>query len=536
MLIFIPILFLILGAISIFIIIRASNRIGLTWIIAAGSSFAAWLSMMILRLYLPSTVSMIKWMPEVLFRESPFLMIDYNSWPYAAILVTILLAYIFTDSARSKASINPLNWSGSMVVIAIGLIALLAGNPLTMVLAWAIVDIVEFIYLLSVQTDTRQNRRIVLIYAFRMLSLIMLIWAVMVGWQELGPFDVENIPSRAGVYFLIAAALRLGVLPFNLQINENGDRASNPVSIIRYVPIAASLSLITRMPAEFMLIRPTWMIAVQIIISLSALVSGILWVTKANTAEGLSYWNIALTSLAILCAVNGQAPASRAWGIALLASGSLRALFNPPIKRLRFLLAFGLVGLVALPFTPAGSGWQGLVGNGLFFWSVVGIMTHAFLVLGYLRFIKSTEGSSIGLESWSKISYPIGLIFIIQTQIGLGLVGWPGSFTSDYWWVGGISLGFTGFLILADWILRRLRRKAPLTARMNTSQRLDRLSQRLNVAGSFEWAIKPLNLLYQVLGQLTRGLAGFLEGEAGIIWALIFVILIISFIRIGGQP
>ena len=307
MLIFIPILFLILGAISIFIIIRTRNRIGLTWIIAAGSSFAAWLAMMILRLYLPSTVSMIKWMPEALFRESPFLMIDYNSWPYAAILITILLAYIFTDSARSKANINPLNWSGSMVVIAIGLIALLAGNPLTMVLAWAVVDMVEFIYLLSVQkTDARQNRRIVLIYAFRMLSLIMLIWAVMVGWAETGPFDVENIPDKAGVYFLIAAALRLGVLPFNLQIDEKGNQASSPVSIIRYVPIAASLSLITRMPPEFMIIRPNWLIAVQIIISISAMISGILWVSKANTAEGRPYWNIALTSLAILCAVNGR--------------------------------------------------------------------------------------------------------------------------------------------------------------------------------------------------------------------------------------
>ena len=199
-------------------------------------------------------------------------------------------------------------------------------------------------------------------------------------------------------------------------------------------------------------------------------------------------------------------------------------------------MVFGLLGLIALPYTPASSGWQGLVGNGLFVWNVIGIITHALLVLGFLRFIKSTEGSSIGLKSRSKISYPIGLIFIIQTQIGLGLVGWPGSVTGEHWWVGVVSLAFTGLMLLAYWLLPKLRRNLSLAGRMNANRKLDILSQRLNIAGSFEWAIKPLNFIYQAVGQLTRGLAGFLEGEAGIIWALIFVILIISFIRIGGQP
>ncbi len=536
MLIYIPILFLILGAISIFIIIRTNNRIGLTWIIAAGSSFAAWLVTILLRLYLPSTVSLIRWKPETLFRESPFLMIDYNSWPYAAILVTILVAFIFTDSARSKDKINPLNWTGSMAMTALGLMAVLAGNPLTMVLAWAIVDIVEFIYLLSVQADTSHNRRVVLIYAFRMLSLIMLVWAVMVGWSEIGPFDIESIPDKAGVYFLIAAGLRLGILPFNLMINEESDQFSPPVSVIRYVPIAASLSLITRMPPNFMVIRPNWMLAVQIIISASAVIGSILWVIKSSSPEGKPFWNIALTSLAILAAVNGQAAASRAWGIALLASGSLMTFFNPPIKRMRFLLFFGLIGILALPYTPAISGWQGLVGNGFSLWSLIGIITHTLLVIGFLNFIKSTEGSSVGLESWSKISYPIGLILIIQTQIGLGLVGWPDSFSSNYWWMSIISLSLIGLFFFFAWLLRKIRPNTSITTRLNANKKLEALNQRFVKLGSFDWAIKPLSIIYQSLGKLTSLLTSFLEGDAGIIWALVFLILLISFIRFGVTP
>jgi hypothetical protein len=186
MLIFVPILLLLFGAITIAIIYRVKTRVGLTWLVAVGSSLVAWLIMALMRLYLPTTIPLINWEPETLFYASPFLMVDYISWPYAIALITINIAFIFTDSARSKTNINPMNWAGSMAITAIGLMALLAGNPLTMVLAWALVDGVEFVYLLSVQQDNRHNHHIILLYASRLLSLIMFTWvnSILITFQQ----------------------------------------------------------------------------------------------------------------------------------------------------------------------------------------------------------------------------------------------------------------------------------------------------------------------------------------------------------------
>lgn len=534
MLIFVPILLLLFGSITIAIIYHVKSRVGLTWLVAAGSSLVAWLIMALMRLYLPTTVPLINWEPEPLFNASPFLMVDYISWPYAITLITINIAFIFTDSARSKTNINPMHWAGSMAITAIGLMALLAGNPLTMVLAWALVDIVELVYLLSVQKDNRHNHRIILMYASRLLSLIMFTWATMVGWLEIGQFDIDNIPARSGVYFLIAAALRLGIIPLNLSFLNEPELKRGPRTLLRLAPIASSLSLLARVPADVISIRPYWMLPIQLLIGFTALISALMWLLKEQELEARNSWYIALTSLALICAINGLAPTSRAWGISLLLSGSLLFLFDPPIKRLRFLLIPGLIGLLALPFTPANSGWQGLIGSSFNFLSLVAVIAHTLLVSGYIKFMMSGQGSATGLESWSKISFPIGLIFIIQTQIAIGVIGWPGVFNSENWWVGMISLGVTSILVLLAWRLRKSPINSSIKSRIEANQNVQKILNTINSVTNLEWLTRTISTLYRLASNVILTSATIIEGEGGILWALVFLILLFSFLKLGG--
>ena len=534
MLIFVPILLLLFGAITIAIIYRVKSRVGLTWLVAAGSSLVAWLIMAFMRLYLPTTIPLINWVPETLFYASPFLMVDYISWPYAISLITINIAFIFTDSARSKPNINPMTWAGSMSITAIGLMALLAGNPLTMVLAWALVDIVEFVYLLSVQQDNRHNHQITLLYASRLLSLIMFTWATMVGWLDVGQFNIDSIPARSGVYFLIAAALRLGIIPLNLSFLNEPFLKRGPSTLLRLAPIASSLSLIARMPVDVISIRPYWMLPLQVLIGFAALVSALLWLLKEEEQDARIFWHITLSSLAIICAINGHAPASRAWGIALLLSGSLLFLFDPPIKRLRFLLIPGLIGLIALPFTPASSGWQGLISSEFSFLSLVMIISHALLVSGYIKFMMSGQGSATGLESWSKISFPIGLIFILQTQIAVGVIGWPGVFNAEKWWVGLLSLGITLILATLAWRFRKSPKNLSFKSRIDANQNKQIFLEAINSVTSLEWMTRTITQLYRLTSNVILTSATIIEGEGGILWAFVFLILLLSFLKIGG--
>jgi hypothetical protein len=421
-----------------------------------------------------------------------------------------------------------------MAITAIGLMALLAGNPLTMVLAWALVDGVEFVYLLSVQQDNRHNNQIILLYASRLLSLIMFTWATMVGWLDIGQFDIDNIPARSGVYFLIAVALRLGIIPLNFSFFNEPNLRRGPRTLLQLAPIASSLGLLARMPVDVISIRPYWLLPLQILIGFTALFSAFMWLMKDQELEARNSWHISLASLALICAINGQAPTSRAWGIALLLSGSLLFLFDPPIKRLRFLLIPGLIGLLALPFTPANSGWQGLIGGEFNYLSLVTVIAHALLVSGYIKFMMSGQGSATGLESWSKVSFPIGLIFIIQTQIVIGIIGWPDVFNADYWWIGLISLGITAIIVILAWRLRKASVNLSIRSRFFANRNIQKILNAINSVTNLEWLSWTINRLYHFASSVILSSATIIEGEGGILWAFVFLILLLSFIKIGG--
>ncbi len=536
MFILVPPLLLLLGALAIVIADKSKPKYARSWLIAISTTFAAWIIIGIFRLYLPSTVNLLDWKPEALFLASPKLSIDYLTWPYAMALITICLASILTDTARSQQESNPISWAASMSITAIGLIALLAGNPLTMVMAWAFVDIVELVYFLTSQPKGKFTQRTISAFAVRLLSIMAFIWATMVGWTEVGYFDFTEMPSRAGIYFLIAAGLRLGVLPLNLPFFEEPDLNRGSGTLLRLAPVASSLGVIAYLPIDALIIRPFWVLPIRILTTLSILYASIMWASRESETEARPFWIIALAGLAITSAINGMAAYSRAWGVALLLTGSLLFLFHPRIKRLRFLLMIGMLGMIALPYTPAASGWMGLVGQSLNFWGVLMILAHAILILGYIRYILTARSATTGLETWAKITFPLGFILIIQTNIALGIVGWPGVFTGELWLPSIISIIIVSATVIAFWRLNISPYEIQFSENNKTVTRIRAISHRIQTIFSFQWFYQVLLAGYHSLSRVFITIISILEGEGGILWSIVLLILIITIIfsQAGG--
>jgi hypothetical protein len=122
-----------------------------------------------------------------------------------------------------------------------------------------------------------------------------------------------------------------------------------------------------------------------VLASIAALYASAMWLTGKSQHETLPFWIVALASFAITCALNDRAETSRVWGVALLLSGGVLFLFDPPIRRIRFLPLLGLIGLSALPYTLAASGWNGLLGEKFTLSGAVMLLSHALLVLGFIR-------------------------------------------------------------------------------------------------------------------------------------------------------
>lgn len=549
MLILVPIGLLLLASLVIYLYDIIRPNFGISWVIASIASLLAWLTILFSRLRLPTILALQSWnSTDLQLTGHLSLLMDYDSWPYVLALMTIALAVILSDAARTRYDSTPRAWSLSLMITALGLLAIQAGTSLTMMMAWVLLDLLEVFHLLRqhgtstlLQADEKFNPRIIISYGVRIASILLLFMATMQGWSVVGDFDLTQIPTTSGFMFLLAAGLRLGVFPLNMPFFAEYSDSKRPTmrrgvgNIIRLTPAAASLGLLARLPAD--LVTPElagWMPLFMGLLALAVLYAAVKWLSAVDEIQGRPYWMIAWASFAAVSVLNGAPKASIAWGMVMILPGSLLFLFYPRVQRINFLLYFGLIGLLGFPYTPAASGWVGLVANGFNIWTVVFIIAHGLMVLGFLDRALQPGGTSGSLESWARIVFPLSLIFIIQAMIALGLIGWPDAFTQGVWWLALIS----NLLILITVILiNRFGANSPyfqLPANSGMRKRLDWLFPRLEPFFRLEWLYQVVWSVYGFLGRIMKTFSVIMEGEGGILWTVLLLVLLITLLTGGG--
>ena len=536
MILLLPIGLLLVASLVITILDRVRPRFGTSWLIATGACIVSWLIVFILRLRLPTSLALFSWKGSDLNLLGNFsLLLDYDSWPYVLALITITLAVVLTGAARTRYDSTPRSWAASMTITAMGLLALQSGTSLTLMIAWVLADLMELFYLLRLDDAPQFNLRIIVSYGVRMASIAVLFLATMVGWRANGNFDLSQIPQNAGLLFMLAAGFRLGVFPLNLPFLQEPGLRRGGGNIIRLAPVASSLVLLARLPED--LIPPvlsSWTWLFFALLAIAALYAAFRWLSAADEIEGRPFWIVAWAALATASVLNGQPRASMAWGLALLLPGSLLFLYYPRVQRMNFLLYFGLIGLIGLPYTPLASGWLGLTGGGLSIWTFLFLIAHTVMVFGYINRILQPGGEAGALESWARIVYPLGMIVIIQGILTLGLIGWPGSLTVGLWWMPTVStLLVFGALIL----IRRLGISPPylqLPASSQVSRILDWVIPRLEPVFRLEWLYQVGWRVFNFIGKTLQAFSTILEGEGGILWTTLLLVLLITVLTGGG--
>lgn len=536
MILLLPIGLLLIASLAIFVLSNIKPKYGTSWLIAAVAAIIAWLTISFLRLRLPTRLPILTWRGPSTHLWGEFsLLLDYSSWPYALALITITLAVILTDAARTHYDSTPKSWSVSLAISSLGLISILSGTCMMLIATWVIVDILELIYLLGIKGSSQISQRIVGSYGIRIASLLTLILASVRNWQLVGTTDLTQISQGVGFLFLLAAGLRLGVFPLNFPFQQEPGLRRGVGNIIRLAPVAASMSLLSRLPSEINTANlSVWIPIFHVFLLIAALYSSLRWLTASDAIDGRTFWIIGWSAFAAASVLNGVPNASLSWGTALILPGSLLFLYFPRIQRMNFLLYFGLIGLVGLPFTPAASGWAGLVSGQFSLWTILYLMIHALMVLGYLRRILQPGDETSKLESWARLVYPLGLIIIIQAIIAIGLIGWPGSLTMGVWWLAAASL----LLVAAAFFILQRVGIDPANIKLPSSSPLNKILDRI-----LPWAesVFRLEWLYQLAWQILKAIntvlhffSTIIEGEGGILWTLLFLVLLISLITTIG--
>jgi hypothetical protein len=304
-------------------------------------------------------------------------------------------------------------------------------------------------------------------------------------------------------------------------------------TVLRMASSASSLAVLSRLPAQpFSPGLSTLLLAFT---ALGVLYAAAMWLAATDVIAARPYWLIALAGMVVFADIQGDPASGTAWGVALLLSGSLIFLYSARARGLVTLPLLGMLGLSALPFTPAAAGWQGILRGPLNGWQMIILVSHLLLLLGYLRHALRPGDPLRDMERWVQTGYPVGLVLLVLAQWVVGLIGWPGSFTVGVWWAAIFSgLGLVLLGGLATWLLRR-QMSAPVSFQFYL-QLARRIGVFLSALFSLGWMYNLLWSIYRRVEQAVLALTAMLEGDGGVLWVLVLLALLISMIQPRVAP
>ena len=557
------------------------------WLAALLGSLLAWVAIFIARSDLPFEVAPQTWRPAAFFPLSPALLVDNTGWIFAAGLATHMLAIILTGVARlggwgvhvatipiageneltpsasrpaveneantpavqvagENEPLSPLTpqspppavnwkaWAANQALTGLGLVAVLAGNLLTLLLAWSALDILELLILLGQVSSNEQRGQVVRAFGTRIGGTVMLLLAGLVIWAEGGELVLHQVSGSANLLLFIAAGLRLGILPLQVPFFRELPLRIGLGTTLRLVAAAASLVLMVR-TAEASLQGTAGLVLLGLT-ALAGLVGSFGWLRAEAVLEGRSYWVLASASLAFAAAIQGQPAASLAWSLALLLPGSLiflsslRGRFQAPI------LLLGMLWLSGLPFTPLWAGsrmFQPPPGAETLSEQIITLLSiliffivHAILLAGYLRHclratLVEVTGPQPKVERWVWLLYLPGLFILPVVHFALGWMLQPETAQVPLvmWLEGASALGVAGTI----WFY---------TSRPG-SPRFSFLASRgwFSSGKIYRPLYQPVEWLFRLAAQVIRVSSAVLEGEAGILWAFVLLVFGLLFLQ-----
>jgi len=158
MLSLLPVFMLLLSAIVIQAVGRVTKRAGSTWWLATIFSSITWLSLILVGLLDPSEFVINDWLPA----PYPFTTIIFEftrqTWIFGFLLVTMLLAVILYNARHLESPYYLNKITGSMVITAFGLLAVLSRSNLAFVLTWSLIDLAEFGVLAAVIGNVKNHQ------------------------------------------------------------------------------------------------------------------------------------------------------------------------------------------------------------------------------------------------------------------------------------------------------------------------------------------------------------------------------------------
>jgi hypothetical protein len=511
MLIFLPVIILFLTALLLLLFQLLLPKFRYPWMLASCGTTLALISVFFWQIHFPQSISLPSWQLVTSIIYAPTWLADGISWPYALALAALAMAVIWTSVVRAENS--PMAWVGTLALAGLGILAVAAENPLTLLLAWSAIDLVELITMLRSTEGESQTEGVIIAFAVRLAGTGLVLWANLVSVSSGTSLDFRSTPSNTGIFLLIAAGLRLGVLPLHLPYRKDNVVRRGYGTTLRLVSAAASLALLARIPT--VALNSALTPYLLLLAGITALYAGWMWLSASDEILGRPFWIVGFASLAVAESLRGNPAGSTGWGVAMVLTGGTLFLFSARRRSILWTVFLAMLALSSMPFTITASSWQ--TGNSVSsFFLLPFLPAQALLIAGFFRHTLHPGETSLESQAkWVRGIYPAGLLTLVSVALLLGFWGWIGARTIGLWWLALLVILLTaGFAVLGLKVL-------PHLPSSKFSYQLTRLFQ-------IKWPYAVLSWIFNLARRFAGIITSSLEGEGGLLWTFLLLVLIFS--------
>lgn len=528
-----PVLLLILTVILVWFFALVKLRPGTLWLIVAIAVSLAWGLMILVGIRLPQPIIIDQWLPPPHNFSSLVFTYTPHNWAIGFLIVSLLMAVIFSEAKYLDTPDYIRKISGSILLTAISLLAIMSGSLLSFVIAWALIDLIEFGVLAVLMGQPRTLVSAATSIFFRVVGLLLLILFISITPAEgLGADPIGVIQPFYGLIVLLVL-FRTGTLPLFQPYVKAPDYQRGIVTILRVIPLAMTYAFIQYIsdPMGGMIIGEFWLA----IVGIAMLWGAVSWFTAIDELHGRPYLLFAMAGFGLTVLMTGKIEALPGLAVVLIAGGGGLFLYSPRLNKFNPFIAILIAGMLSIPFTPSAPLSRLLIGEGSVLAKALWILGLAFLVAGLVKHNLERIEHTHPLEPWMRLFHSAALYFIAVAPWVLVVVLRAQQAQYIQWWPW-ISIAVLCAFIIGAFVMLRSKLGFALSQHRRINQVVETTTGALGGLLRFTWLSRIFSSLGFIIAKMVNVLARVMEGDGGILWSFLFFVLLLSLLLVRQAP
>ena len=534
MLVAIPVLLLTITVLFVWLFTLLKLRPGIIWLFSAVAVLLAWGTMILIGILQPAPIVIENFLPEANSFTTPVFSYNEQTWGIGFLLISLLTSVIFFEAKHLDSPDYIRKLSGSILLTSIALLAVMADSFLTFVLAWALIDLIEFgVLAVLMGGQSRGFISAATSILFRVVGLFLLMLFIAIIPMENGQSVPDEIMSPYWGLIIFIVLFRMGTLPLFQPYVSAPAYQRGIVTILRIVPLATTFAFIQKIARAGIL--PTVGGVIFIIFIVAILWGSISWFTAENELKGRPFFLFSMASFGLLALLTGSHQAVTGLSVILIAGGGGLFLYSPRLKKVNPFLILLIISLLSLPFTPSASISNLFDNEGTTILKAGIVIGLAFLIAGLIKHGWKQDESEAIPERWMSFFHFMGLYFIAFAPWFLVLVFWNAQSQYLQWW-GLIPITIVCLVIGVAFSLLRSRLKVVSKRYTQVDTGVTTIFRVLSGLLKFNWLSSILIWFGRLITRLVNGLAQVMEGDGGILWSFLFIALLLSLLLTRQVP